>query len=127
MFCVYCGNSLQEGFVFCPHCGKALNVKTDDSSDAKDNLSASVNSQNSGNSILKAFGVISILLGPIIAIYVGFDTYQSAHRTYSFFWGARGAARHAENALMDTMPILVLIVAAGLIIGISLLVAGRKK
>ena len=134
MFCADCGNSLQENFTFCPHCGKALNGKADGSPDIKDipdtknNQSMSVNVQKSGNSTLKAFGIVSIIFGPIIAFYMGFDTYQSA-RQASIRWGAsaRGAAQNAANALMDTMSLLVIIVAASLIIGIIFLVMGRKK
>ena len=127
MFCADCGNSLQENFMFCPHCGKTLNGKADDSPDMRNNQSMKINSQKSGNPALKGFGIISILVGPMIAVYIGFDAYQSAHRSYAFFWGTRGAARHAENALMDMMPILVLIVAASLLVGIILLVMGRKR
>jgi len=128
MICANCEKNLQEKTEFCPHCGKELVEKPDvDVSDMENNLEIRNTPQKSGNSALKAFGIISILAGPLIALYIGYNEYTQAHRAYSFFWGARGAGRAAENALMNAMPLILLVAGAGILFGIILLIAGRKK
>jgi len=82
--------------------------------------------QDSGKG-LRTFGIISILLGPILAFIIGFYQYQNVYRSMRFWENSRRAARYAQAAVENIMPVLLLIVAAGLVFGIILLVAGRKK
>lgn len=132
MFCKNCGNTLQGDSRFCSQCGTAVDTYMENGNTP---LQAQYQPQpqyppqrlqDSGKG-LRTFGIISILLGPILAFIIGFYQYQNVYRSMRFWENSRRAARYAQAAVENIMPVLLLIVAAGLVFGIILLVAGRKK
>jgi len=122
MFCKHCSNELHGDNNYCPKCGKALS----------ESLNVSTKDARQGNRTLRALGIISILFGPILAFILGYNEYQSVYRS-ARVWHANASWRGrptavvlAEEAVEAMLPILLLIVAAGVIFGIILLVSSRK-
>lgn len=119
MFCSNCGEKLVGGAAFCSNCGTGIG-----------NIGggpAPAPPSSGGNSGLRAFGVISMIAGPAIAAIMGFNAYNDAYSRYAFIWGGRGAGRHAQAALEQMFPQLLMVAGLGIVIGIVFLIAAAKK
>jgi len=76
---------------------------------------------------LRAIGILCIIFGPVIALVMGISRYLDVYSRTSSFFGSRDAERLALAALEQILPTLVLIGLLGVVVGIVLIVVGRKR
>ena len=137
MYCTKCGKRLGDEFNFCPECGTKKQttpnqLNKDTVPKQKPVQQPSIYPQMSpllfkgtekkGNPTLKAFGIISIILGPVIALIMAMAEYYTTYNRHTRIWGSRGAEERAMMALEAIAPTLITIVVASIIVGIIILV-----
>ena len=151
MFCGKCGTKLENQDRFCGFCGAEVESDTDQSSlgehegeevqtrpiietvisAQETNKSDTVRYDNNqlGNPGLRAFGTISLIAGPIIAIFVWLGEVRRVENHLDF-WGVgmfdTTASTVGGVAFENSWPTLLVIVAASTIFGFILLNAGKK-
>jgi len=106
MFCSSCGHNLaQLECSFCPNCSKSCE---------RNKFSALV--QSNDKSLFRVLGIVSFVLSPIIAIIMGHNRYQNVR-----LWSGTNSA---IDAVFDMFPVLMLVVLAGIALGIALIIIG---
>ena len=108
-FCSSCGHDLTNlGCKFCVACGMPCETVQGK------NVFNLV--QPSNKSLFRVLGISSFVLSPIIAIIMGYNRYQNVR-----FWSGTNSA---ADAVFDMFPVLMLVVLAGIALGIALIIIG---